>query len=213
MKLLITNDHYAFFPYGGSSVVNALPGIMFNTVIFDLDGTILDSNYDWKKIREELELKQYSILDHLYSLPDEERKKKELLLERYERIATSNASLFPDVKEVLLTLRKMNIKTGLSTNNSFENTNFIIEKHRLEFDDVVTRDNGIWKPNKEPILLLMQKLHAKPQETLVVGDSDYDILSAREAGASSAILLRERILKHKPEFILKGIRDVLQLVK
>ncbi|MCK4330516.1 HAD-IA family hydrolase [candidate division WOR-3 bacterium] len=186
---------------------------MFSTVIFDLDGTILDSNYDWKKIREELELKQYSILDHLYSLPDEERKKKELLLERYERIATYNASLFPDVKEVLLALRKMNIKTGLSTNNSLENTNFIIEKHRLEFDDVVTRDNGIWKPNKEPILLLMQELHAKPQETLVVGDSDYDILSAREAGASSAILLRERILEHKPEFILKGIRDVLLLVK
>ncbi len=197
----------------GSSVVNALPGIMFSTVIFDLDGTILDSNYDWKKIREELEFKQYSILDHLYSLPDEERKKKELLLERYERIATYNASLFPDVKEVLLALRKMNIKTGLSTNNSLENTNFIIEKHRLEFDDVVTRDNGIWKPNKEPILLLMQKLHAEPQETLVVGDSDYDILSAREAGASSAILLRERILEHKPEFILKGIRDVLLLVK
>ncbi len=185
---------------------------MFKTVIFDLDGTILDSRYDWKKIRENLNLNQYSILDQLYSLPDEEREKKESLLKRYERKATSNASLFPDVKEVLHTLKKMGIKTGLSTNNSIDNTRFIIEKYGLVFDSIVTRDDGIWKPNKEPILMLMQRLGSKPDTTVIVGDSDYDILSARDAGASCVIFWRGRSLKYKPDFIIYSIRDVLALL-
>lgn len=185
---------------------------MFNAVIFDLDGTILDSRYDWKKIRKNLNLEQYSILDQLYSLPMEERKKKDSLLKRYERNATASASLFPDVKEVLDILEKMGIKRGLSTNNSLENTRFIIEKHGLVFDSIVTRDDGIWKPNKEPILMLMQTLGSKPDTTLVVGDSDYDILSARDAGVSCAILWRERSLKHKPNFIIYRIRDILDLL-
>jgi HAD superfamily hydrolase (TIGR01549 family) len=186
---------------------------MFNAVIFDLDGTILDSSYNWKKIRENLNLEQNSILDQLYSLPTGERGKKESLLKRYERDATASASLFPGVKEVLHTLRKMGIKTGLSTNNSLKNTRFIIEKHNLVFDSIITRDDGIWKPNKEPILMLIQKLDSKPDTTLVVGDSDYDILSARDAGASCAILWRERSLKYKPDFIIYRIRDILDLLK
>lgn len=185
---------------------------MFNAVIFDLDGTILDSRYDWKKIRKKLNLEQYSILDQLYSLPLGERKKRESLLKRYERHATANASLFPDVKKVLDILRKMGIKTGLSTNNSLENTRFIIEKHNLVFDCIVTRDDGIWKPNKEPILMLIQRLGSKPDTTLIVGDSDYDILSARDADASCAILWRERSLKYKPDFIIYRIRDTLDLL-
>lgn len=185
---------------------------MFKAVIFDLDGTILDSRYNWKKIRGNLNLNQYSILDQLYSLPAGERKKRESLLKRYERHATANASLFPDVKEVLHTLKKMGIKTGLSTNNSLENTRFIIEKHNLIFDCIVTRDDGIWKPNKEPILMLMHRLGSKPDTTVIIGDSDYDILSARDAGASCAIFWRGRSLKYKPDFIIYSIGDVLDLL-
>ncbi|OYD15946.1 hypothetical protein CH333_04640 [candidate division WOR-3 bacterium JGI_Cruoil_03_44_89] len=186
---------------------------MFNAIIFDLDGTILDSRYDWKKIRENLNLNQHSILDQLYSLPAKERNKKETLLRQYERNATASATLFPDVKEVLHALRKMGIKTGLSTNNSLENTRFITEKHGLVFDGIVTRDDGVWKPNKDPILTLIKRFNSKPDTTLVVGDSDYDILSARDAGSSCAILWRGRSLKCKPDFIIYRIRDVLDLLK
>lgn len=185
---------------------------MFKTVIFDLDGTILDSKYDWKKIRAELGLEERSILDHLYSLSDKERDKKERLLKKHEMIATSNAELFPDVKEVLITLKQMNINAGLSTNNSRENTEFILKKHGLKFDEIVTRDDGIWKPNKEPIIFLMRKFHSKPFETLVVGDSDYDIISARAAGAYCAILWRGRVLKSTPDFMIKEMREVVDLV-
>ncbi len=185
---------------------------MFKTVIFDLDGTILDSKYDWKRIRKELDLEERSILDHLYSLAEKEKKRKKLLLERYEIMATSNAELFPDVKEVLKALKKNNIKTGLSTNNSRKNTEFILKKHALEFDEVVTRDDGIWKPNKDPIITLMKRLHSKPEETLVVGDSDYDILAAKEAGTYCAILWRGSDLKNKSDFVIKEIKEVLDLL-
>ena len=106
----------------------------------------------------------------------------------------------------------MGIKTGLSTNNSIDNTRFIIEKYGLVFDGIVTRDDGIWKPNKEPILMLMQRLGSTPDTTVIIGDSDYDILSARDAGISCAILWRGKSLKHKPDFIIYSIRDVLDLL-
>ena len=184
---------------------------MFKAVIFDLDGTILDSQYDWRRIRENLDLKKYSILDQLYSLPEDKRKKTESLLEMYEKEATSKATLFPGVERVLYSLKESGIKTGLSTNNSFENVSFVLKKYRLEFDAIVTRDDGVWKPRGDPIILLVEKLNVSPSDTLVVGDSDYDIISARNAGAFCAILRKNKVLKEKSDCILESFEDVIQL--
>lgn len=186
--------------------------IMFKAVIFDFDGTILDSKYDWKGIRKELNLTQYSILDQLYSLPEKEREKTERRLKRLERDATLKAELFPEVGYVLQNLKEMGVKRGLLTNNSYDNVLFITEKYNLLFDAIVTRDDGVWKPDKAPLLLLIKKLNVSPPATLVVGDSDYDIVSARAAGASCAILTRGKELRERPDYVLESLLEIEQIM-
>ncbi len=186
--------------------------IMFKAVIFDFDGTILDSQYDWKGIREDLGLKQYSLLDQLYSLPEKEREKTERLLKGYERHATVCADLFPGVRQVLESLKEKRIKRGLLTNNSYDNVVFITEKFDLIFDSIMTRDDGMWKPKKEPVLAITRNLGVSPQETLLVGDSDYDIISARSAGTSCAILERGKSLQETPDYVLENLWEINRLM-
>jgi phosphoglycolate phosphatase-like HAD superfamily hydrolase len=53
-------------------------------VIFDLDGTVVENDYDWAGIREELGTGKSSILGYLDSLAEPERSAKWAILEDHE---------------------------------------------------------------------------------------------------------------------------------
>jgi phosphoglycolate phosphatase-like HAD superfamily hydrolase len=52
-------------------------------VIFDLDGTVVENDYDWPRIREELGTGAASILGYLESLDGPERSAKWAILETH----------------------------------------------------------------------------------------------------------------------------------
>ena len=152
-------------------------------VIFDLDGTLFDAPYNWAEIKRALGVPYgETILDYLKNLGQEERKKRFAILERFEKLATESGSLKEGAKELIDFLRSKNIKTALVTNNSAFNTRYILEKYGLHFDFVLTRDSGLYKPGKEVIEFVLGKLHASKESALLIGDSDYDVKTARLSG-------------------------------
>ena len=159
------------------------------TVIFDLDGTVVENSYDWTGIREELGTGETSILHYLDSLGEPERSRKWAVLERHEAFQTAGSSVRRGTKGLLAFLREAGVRAALVTNNSRSNTDFLLEKFGLAFDLVLTRESGLWKPSGAPFRQVMQVFDVTGKECCVVGDTRFDILAAMDAGIGKIFLI------------------------
>lgn len=158
-------------------------------VIFDLDGTVVENDYDWPRIREELGTGAASILGYLESLDEPERSAKWAILETHEAEQTEASVLREGVRELLGLLRSRGVDTALVTNNSRKNTEFLLGKFGLAFDCVITRESGLWKPSGAPFLEVLRTLGIEPEACAVIGDTHFDVLAAFDAGIGSVFLL------------------------
>ena len=160
-------------------------------VIFDMDGTVVDVTYDWNQIRAELNTQGKPILFYIKSLEEPERSEKWKILEKYEKEATEKARLKPGIRGFLDLLNQKKIKKALVTNNSQKNVSFLLEKFNLEFDCVIARESGLWKPSGAPFRAVLEKLGMEKEECCVVGDSHFDIKAAEETGIPYVFILNE----------------------
>ena len=123
------------------------------------------------------------------TLPDDRRAETWIRLEAIERQASLGAVAVEGAQDILDLLAGHDIKTALVTNNSTENTEALMDRFGLAFDVVITRDSGLFKPSGAPLLEAMCRLGVAPGATIAVGDSNYDIQAAREAGCSQVIIV------------------------
>lgn len=160
-------------------------------VIFDLDGTVVDVPYDWSRIKKKLATQGKPILHFIHNLKEPEKTEKLKVLEKYEKKATLQAVLKEGMLEFLDLLKEKGIKKALVTNNSKENVLYILNKFKLEFDCLITRESGLWKPSGDPIITAVKELGLKKEECCVVGDSHFDIQAAKEAGIRKVFILND----------------------
>jgi len=165
-------------------------------VIFDLDGTVVETSYDWRQIREEIGAGETSILTYLETLAEPERSLKRLILERHEDAQTETAVLREGIRDLLAALRARGVAVALVTNNSWKNTHFLLNKFGLTFDCVITRESGLWKPSGAPFLEVSKRLGLKPEDCCVVGDTRFDVLAGLDAGIAAVFLLSDEPEKY-----------------
>jgi len=158
-------------------------------IIFDLDGTVVENSYDWPRIREELGMVATSILTYLDSLEGPERSRKWSVLQTHEAEQTEASVLRDGVRDFLGLLRERGIAVALVTNNTRKNTDFLLKKFGLDFDCVITRESGLWKPSGAPFLEVLKRLGLEPGDCGVVGDTQFDVLAAIDAGIGAIFLL------------------------
>lgn len=158
--------------------------------VFDLDGTLVESDYDWPAIRRELGVAGPSIVDALNGLPEPERSRRWARLETIEREATAAAHLRPGARDLIGWLRGQGLPCALVTNNTAENTASLLERFGLGFDVVITRDDGLWKPSGAPVREAARRLGVAVEACAKVGDGRYDVLAGRDAGCGAVVLVR-----------------------
>jgi HAD superfamily hydrolase (TIGR01509 family) len=160
-------------------------------VIFDLDGTVVENDYDWPRIREELGTGATSILGFLDSLEEPERSAKWAILEAHEAAQTRASALRWGVRELLELVRSRGAAAALVTNNSRKSAEFLLARFGLAFDCVITRESGLWKPSGAPFLEVLRRLRLEPEECGVIGDTRFDVLAALDAGIDAIFLLSD----------------------
>ncbi len=182
---------------------------MIKAVIFDLDGTIVDFNLDYKSLRAEViqTLNKEGIPSSIFSMNesifnmlkkaeiyvrnngrkdiDIARVKKEVLsvANRHELQAAHATSLVPGILEALKTLNKMKMKLAIFTVNGEKSASYIIRSFRLKrfFDVMITRESvSAIKPNPAHLEATLKALNVEPEEAIVVGDSKWDMGCAQE---------------------------------
>lgn len=178
---------------------------MNKAVIFDLDGTILDTldditdsingmfnEFGYKAIdRERVRSLIGSgakklIADALpEKLTDEEFVKR---LETYNRIYNASGSpktkLFDGVKEVLKELKRRGYKLAVLSNKPQHSTDKVAEKYLqgLGFDIIAGQSEKIiCKPNPLGALYVLKELGVKPENAYLVGDGETDVMAAINA--------------------------------
>ncbi len=154
-----------------------------------MDGTVVDVPYDWKRIKQELQTGGEPILSYLQNLEEPERTEKWTILERYEEEATARATLKEGMRTFLAFLKANAVKTALVTNNSRKNVDFLLSRFQLDFDLILSREEGLWKPSGAPFLLVLERFGIQRTECCVVGDSHFDVKAAEEAEIERIFIL------------------------
>jgi HAD superfamily hydrolase (TIGR01509 family) len=176
-------------------------GVMsgIRAVIFDMDGTLVDSHYDWPTIRRDLGVTGGSIIDELNGLAEPERRRRWAQMETIEATASEHAAVHEGASELLQLLADHGLVTALVTNNSTVNADRLLDRFGLRFDVVLTRDSGFWKPSGAPLMEAARQLAVPPDHCLGVGDSHYDLMAAREAGFAAVCMLHDGAARHDDE--------------
>jgi pyrophosphatase PpaX len=206
------------------------------TVLFDLDGTLINTNeliiesflhtlnkfYPEKYKREDILPFMGPTLTESFSTVDKERVNE--LIEEYRKFNIAHhdelVKEFETVYETVDTLKKAGFKLGIVTTKARNVVNMGIEIGRLTsfFDVVVTIDDvQNAKPHPEPLLLALKQLHSTPEETLMVGDNHHDIEGGKNAGTKTAgvawtVKGRDFLAKFNPDYMLETMSDLLPIL-
>jgi HAD superfamily hydrolase (TIGR01549 family) len=159
-------------------------------VIFDLDGTITRPFFDFDAIRAEMGLtaEDGPVWEAMQEMSAEKRQQTEEILFYHEQKGVEESTLNEGAGETLAELRRLGIKIGILTRNRAINAWAVAEKHGLEFDAVLGREEGPAKPNAFGVLELCKRFGIKPAEALMVGDYLFDVQCAHQAGAVAVLL-------------------------
>lgn len=210
----------------------------YKTLLFDLDGTIIDTNeliinsfiytlgnyYPGKYRREDIIPHMgRPLIDQIKHFGEEELVEEMMEMYREHNMRTHNDLIreFPYVKEVLTELHQLGASLGVVTTKMDVTTKMGLELFGLDglMSTIVTYgDTELHKPAPEPILLAMERLNAESESTLMVGDSQYDIQAAQNAGITSvgvawSIKGAEFLKRYNPDYIIKDMWDLVPIVK
>lgn len=181
---------------------------MINTILFDFDGTLMDTNeiiiQSWQTTFRELEGREEDrdVLLATFGEPLEGTLEKffpDVPLEKSLGIYRgyqlnhflSDIHLFPGIRELLDELLSRQVPMALVTSRLKQTTEQALDAFDMNkyFRYVVTADDVTQhKPDPQCIQIAMQRLAASPDHTLMVGDSKLDIHCAHNAHISSALV-------------------------
>jgi len=159
-----------------------------SAVIFDFDGTITRPYLDFDAIRAEIGV-EGTVLEAIAHMDAEGQERAHAILTRYEQDAAANATPQEGAAEVIATLRARGHPVAILTRNARVTLDHVLPKFGIVVDAIRTREDGAIKPSPEPVLSICRELAADPPRSWMVGDYLYDIISGREAGTKTALMV------------------------
>ncbi|TAJ33186.1 MAG: HAD family hydrolase [Reyranella sp.] len=187
----------------------------FDTVVYDLDGTLIDSAKD-------MQLAVSNVLaDHGLPAVTEDDLRDFMgqgskvtmgkafskygrtlddttltavtaeFVRYYEADPISHTTAFVGVPEVVARFHRMGLKQGVCTNKFEKPSRIILEHLKLmpPISDVAGADSfPVRKPDPRHILMLIERMGGDPRRAVMIGDSTHDAEAARAAGIPSVLV-------------------------
>lgn len=129
---------------------------------------------------------------------------------------------FPGMVDLIKGLKAKGYKVAITTSRMYNSTMVGLRKFGLDevFDAIVTsNDTTKHKPDPEPVLITLDKLGAKPEEALMIGDSMFDIKCAHNAGVKAVLVgwaeaVTEEDLNgpDRPEYFIETAEELFDLI-
>ncbi len=179
---------------------------MIKAIIFDFDGTIMDTESTafriWREIYEthghELTIEKWSECigvpdsgfdpyEDLAELTDMPLDRTDMALQyqRKESELNKGLPLLPGIENLILTAKSMGLKLGIASSANHAWINEHLGRRRLldRFDTIICREDTMrHKPFPEPYLAAVERLGCTPGEAIAIEDSPNGIRAAKAAG-------------------------------
>lgn len=183
------------------------------TLIFDLDGTLIDTVYAhvfvWQRAFAEAGMaidgwrihRRIGMSGGLFTRAVARELGRELSLDEAKALQKRHGELFrqllperrplPGAVELLRFLRARGVTHGIATSGTRPDINASLEALEVPGDTVVIERGNVARAKPEPDLFLacQKRLGVEATECYVVGDAVWDLLAARRAGMLSIGLL------------------------
>jgi phosphoglycolate phosphatase len=204
--------------------------------IFDLDGTLLDSGKDIALAAnyafEKLNLKTFSeeeiiskvgygakkLIEDL--IPEYPQEIKDKALEYFKEFYYSNpviySRLYEGAEETLKKLKELSKKVAVVTNKYEALSVEILKKlNVIDYIDLVVGADTTSekKPHPLPVFYTLEKLKSDKDKSIIIGDSETDVLTGKNAGIKTALVLqgygnKELALSLNPDYVLDGLKFI-----
>lgn len=215
----------------------------YKAVIFDLDGTLLDTLNDlldnledaFKSLnlkgdftREEMESfigsgkkaqVERALLARGYSLDLYEKLNAALTI-RYELNAVNKTRPFAGVIELLEFLKAQAIPALCLTNKPHDVALEVVQNYfpNLILATYGVKPDGFVKPHPSLVETVLKTYNLNHKEVLYVGDSDIDMLTANNGKLDAVFVtwgyVRYKVVAHlKPKFVVDNPQEIVDIVK
>ena len=212
--------------------------IPVKAILFDFDGTIADTapgivitmketfrRMDLpipsdEAVRQTIGLLLKDGIQKLGSLSDEDAARGlKVYRDIYPEYELPNISIFPGVADTLARLSDLGIRKAVCTSRGKGSLDIILSQNGLSdcFETCITESDHLTpKPAPDMALALMQRMGLSPDETLVVGDTTFDILMGSRAGCRTAAVTYgnhslPQLLTASPTYVLDRFPDLLKV--
>jgi 2-phosphoglycolate phosphatase len=204
---------------------------VIEAVLFDLDGTLIDSDAAIVWCVNELLSKHglsaappnsiitligiglTPLLAHFMDDPEKYVPEYRAL---YREGFSERTAVYPGAVELLRDLKKRGIKTAIVTNRNAELASDIIKAKGLwEYFDTLVGENGNISLKPEPAMIFeaCRQLNVDPEKTLMVGDTDIDMQTGRSAGCRTAFFTRSRPTdENRADYIISALNELESFV-
>ena len=205
-------------------------------IIFDLDGTLVDTsgditnalNYALKPyglrdltVEDTIKMVGEGITRLIEKLLESERiQMRDTVIKRfldyYSEHLVDFSTPYPHVRE---TLEKLNDykKAVISNKREYLSTRLLDKLDLLKYFDLVVGSDTTSerKPSAIPVIYVFTKLGVNPDQSIIVGDSNYDIEAGKKAGLKTVAVTygyRERQYLIDADYIIDSMKDLLTLL-
>ena len=216
-----------------SNLQNVMQQQDIRLIVFDWDGTLMDSEgqivaclraamHDLgletladDVLRNVIGLGLREAIDTL--IPGQDAVFQEAFVGHYRNhwFASESSHLFDGVREVLELCKKQDFLLGVATGKSRRGLDRVLGETGLDscFDATRCADEAPSKPHPQMLVDIMQVLEVSPVQTIMVGDTEYDMEMATNAGAgkvavTTGVHTPERLAQHAPMVTLPKLAEM-----
>lgn len=213
---------------------------MYKLVIFDLDGTLLNTIGDLAAAgnhtlallgfpqHAEEEYKHFvgngipKLIERMLPPGHDEATEKqayEMFTEYYSKHKSDLTKPYPGMPELIHELRKNGVICGCNSNKAHE---FSVELIRQNYGDELTEIIGFGagfqpKPDPGAALEIIRRTGISPKQSLYVGDSDVDIITGHNAGIDVCAALwgfrsREELAAQSPTYMAEDATALKKII-
>ncbi|WLR50526.1 pyrophosphatase PpaX [Bacillus tianshenii] len=207
-----------------------------DTLLFDLDGTLIDTNdliinsflhtleqyFPGEYTREDvLQFIGPPLYDSFHALNPERvdemvKVYRTFNHDKHDELVTE----FDGVFDTIQALHKKGYKLGIVTTKLRQTVEMGLKLTGLgEFFEVVVTLDDVTnaKPNPEPVNLALFQLGSKAETAIMIGDNHHDIEAGKNAGTLTAgvawtVKGREHLEELKPDYMFEHMSDILRIL-